>query len=382
MVTHTADTIQNPRGQWAFVTICLITAALFLISYNYSERLDCDAAVYFFTTSVAVAIKGICDFVEECRHLRTRYHRNIIKALKECFGPSRKMSLLILAAVLGYIRLDKDNDPWVKVIPNCFFSTFCIAVGIHGCTPVEMSEICEKNKLNVAHGLAWSYYLGYLKLVLPELKKTIAAFNERHNNLLKHKAVWKLHILIPLSCEIYDKLHDADNNIMFQENTPELSIDRGGVQKRIYKHSVYQILDEDKRPHYCILEYATPLRTLFEMSNETSAQFSSEQRLSETKLFYRTLKEILDNSLECRDNVRLIIINDIEINNNHDNMENDPHFLSKEVLKHIKQQQEEEYSISEGNYRQMSSDDVLSREPQLMISETSDEPQPLRSNMS
>lgn len=32
---------------------------------------------------------------------------------------------------------------------------------------VEVSELCEARKTNVAHGLAWSFYLGYLKLVLP-----------------------------------------------------------------------------------------------------------------------------------------------------------------------------------------------------------------------
>ena len=32
---------------------------------------------------------------------------------------------------------------------------------------VEISEMSERSKQNVAHGLAWSYYIGYLKIVLP-----------------------------------------------------------------------------------------------------------------------------------------------------------------------------------------------------------------------
>lgn len=32
---------------------------------------------------------------------------------------------------------------------------------------MEISEICEVKKMNVAHGLAWSFYIGYLKLILP-----------------------------------------------------------------------------------------------------------------------------------------------------------------------------------------------------------------------
>ena len=36
-----------------------------------------------------------------------------------------------------------------------------------GLTPAEVSAICEKRNFNVAHGLAWSYYIGYLRLILP-----------------------------------------------------------------------------------------------------------------------------------------------------------------------------------------------------------------------
>lgn len=40
-------------------------------------------------------------------------------------------------------------------------------VGVQGPSEVEVSDICEGRKMNVAHGLAWSFYLGYLRLVLP-----------------------------------------------------------------------------------------------------------------------------------------------------------------------------------------------------------------------
>uniref|UniRef100_A0A670K211 Stimulator of interferon response cGAMP interactor 1 n=1 Tax=Podarcis muralis TaxID=64176 RepID=A0A670K211_PODMU len=32
----------------------------------------------------------------------------------------------------------------------------------------EISEMYERNNCNVAQGLAWSYYVGYLKFILPE----------------------------------------------------------------------------------------------------------------------------------------------------------------------------------------------------------------------
>lgn len=36
-----------------------------------------------------------------------------------------------------------------------------------GLAPAEVSAVCEKRNFNVAHGLAWSYFIGYLRLILP-----------------------------------------------------------------------------------------------------------------------------------------------------------------------------------------------------------------------
>ncbi|XP_043925863.1 stimulator of interferon genes protein-like [Protopterus annectens] len=334
---HTTDIIPKTRGNWSVlekVIIVIVVLLLSCIKTNGLQELGDSVALYFLAECIKATVNGICDFTEECRHLQARYHGSYLKALEACFGSVQKTAVLMIMSVFFYLLRKRENVPFLQVIRLCFCSMLYSVLGLHRLTPAEMSVICEKEKLNVAHGLAWSYYIGYLKIILPGWKKNIAKFNEKHNNLLKQKASQKLHVLIPLSGVIYDKLNEADNNIIFQENTPEISLDRGGVQRRTYKQSVYQILDEDKRPHYCILEYPAILRTLYDMSNDTSAQFSREQRLNETKLFYRTLQEIVDKSLEYREHVRLIIVNDIEKS---DMQEKDPHFLSKEVLKHIKQ---------------------------------------------
>lgn len=57
----------------------------------------------------------------------------------------------------------------------------------------------------------------------------------------------------------------------------------------------------------CILEYATPLQTLFAMSQDSKAGFSREDRLEQAKLFCRTLEEILADVPESRNNCRLIV---------------------------------------------------------------------------
>lgn len=58
---------------------------------------------------------------------------------------------------------------------------------------------------------------------------------------------------------------------------------------------------------HCAVEYATPLQSLYAMSQDECAAFSREDRLEQAKLFYRTLEEILRGSKECAGTYRLIV---------------------------------------------------------------------------
>ncbi|NXP10100.1 STING protein, partial [Thinocorus orbignyianus] len=169
----------------------------------------------------------------------------------------------------------------------------------------EMSEMSERSKQNVAHGLAWSYYVGYLKIVLPQVKRAMEEFSRANPNVLVYKETWKLHILVPLNCDVYDDLEKADTNIQYLTDLTETILTRAGTKKRVYKHSLYMIRDEDKL-WPCAVEYATPLQSLYAMSQDECAAFSREDRLEQAKLFYRTLEEILKGSKECAGTYRLI----------------------------------------------------------------------------
>lgn len=57
----------------------------------------------------------------------------------------------------------------------------------------------------------------------------------------------------------------------------------------------------------CVLEYATPLQTLFAMSQDARAGFSQEDRLEQAKLFCRTLADILADDPESQKSCRLIV---------------------------------------------------------------------------
>ncbi|NWS47830.1 STING protein, partial [Probosciger aterrimus] len=235
----------------------------------------------------------------------------------------------------------------------------------------EVSEMSERSKQNVAHGLAWSYYVGYLKIVLPRLQKSMEEFSRANPRVLSCRRTWKLHILVPLSCDICDDLEKADSNIQYLTDLTETTLTRAGTKNRVYKHSLYAIRDEDNKLWHCAVEYATPLQSLYAMSQDECAAFSREDRQEQAKLFYRTLEEILKCSKECADTYRLIAYEE--------SGEAEPHFLSREILWHLQQQHCEEYPVQEENPPHTPSTTLDSAELSLQIS-SSDLPQPLQSD--
>ncbi|NWS74946.1 STING protein, partial [Crotophaga sulcirostris] len=237
----------------------------------------------------------------------------------------------------------------------------------------EVSEMSERSNQNVAHGLAWSYYLGYLKIVLPRVKASMEEFSRANPNLPACRETWKLHILVPLSCEVYDDLEKADSNIQYVTDLTETTLNRAGIKKRVYKHSLYTVRDEDNKHWHCALEFAAPLQALHAMSQEECAALGREQRLEQAKLFYRTLEEILQGSRECAGTYRLIAYED--------SGEAESHFLSREILWHLRQQRHEEYAVREGTQPPPLPAALSSTELNLQVS-ASDLPQPLRSHCS
>lgn len=70
------------------------------------------------------------------------------------------------------------------------------------------------------------------------------------SNHLTNGAFWsrmsrRLLILVPLDASIPHRLEDEDDNIRFYGNLPNCEMDRAGVRGRVYKHSVYRVLDQN-----------------------------------------------------------------------------------------------------------------------------------------
>ncbi|XP_072923672.1 stimulator of interferon genes protein isoform X2 [Hemitrygon akajei] len=377
--------IPLPRGN----AECWSSAIVMFASIIYMHHIDPADVLQLILRHLLILLlsrfcKHFCQFVEEFRHIPSRY-KNCWEAFRASVNLMECASGIILFLVLCYQpNGSKDNGVaiWSSFGKDMSATCFCYSLlkimnGDH--TAAEISTISEKNKLNVAHGLAWSYYIGYLKLILPTLEGRI-------NSIIKEVpefiGIKRLYILIPFSCKVYDRLEKKDNRIKFHHNLPEVHLDRAGIKGRSYTNSIYLVNDERGKSHHCILEYATPLQSLFEMSNDATAAISKEQRLVQAKLFYVILNNILNNSLECAGLFKLIPYDD----DLEDSKEN-AHFLSTMILNGLKQERIE-YPIPEENTWDETSNagfqnaqgtqSLMISDPTLMISETND-PQPLRS---
>lgn len=78
----------------------------------------------------------------------------------------------LLALLVSLERVAAPNpcrEPTAAEEPGWLLSSplVCLSFPLQKPSAVEMSEMSERSKQNVAHGLAWSYYIGYLKIVLP-----------------------------------------------------------------------------------------------------------------------------------------------------------------------------------------------------------------------
>uniref|UniRef100_A0A6I8N526 Stimulator of interferon genes protein n=1 Tax=Ornithorhynchus anatinus TaxID=9258 RepID=A0A6I8N526_ORNAN len=315
----------------------------------------------------------ICGLAEELCHVQARYQGSYRRAARSCLGGSVRLGSLLLLCVYFYVTLCPELDLPLALTLECLCQLLNLILGLQPLTPAEISEVCERRHLNVAQGLAWSYYVGYLKLILPGLRERVLSSPGWAERAPGGLASWRLHILLPLHCDVRDDLQGADPAVRFLRHLPDLLLDRAGVKRRVYKNSLYEIWDRGRRAGTCVLEYATPLQTLLAMSRDGRAGLSREDRLEQAKLFCRTLDQILQDCPDCRDCCRLVVYHEPEV----DGEAGSP--LAQEILRHLQQQQTEEFAV-DGGPEEITGPPTptsLSQEPHFLISTSLEQPMTL-----
>ncbi|XP_037657915.1 stimulator of interferon genes protein isoform X2 [Choloepus didactylus] len=335
----------------ALVLLCTCLVALWGLGEPPDHTLRW-LVLHLASLQLGLLLKGICSLAEELYHIHSRYQGSYWRAMQACLGcPIRRVALLLLSCYF-YCSLPNSADlPLVWTLALLGLSqALTIILGFQALTPAEVSAVCEKRNFNVAHGLAWSYYIGYLRLILPGLQARIQTYNKLHNNTLQGAGSQRLYILFPLDCGVPDDLSVADPNIHFLHELPQLSADRAGIKRRVYTNSVYELLEHGQQ--------------------DGRAGFSREDRLEQAKLFCRTLEDILADTPESQ-NCRLIVYQEPA--------EGSSFSLSQEVLRHLRQEDREEV-IMDSRTTMAPSSSVLSQEPELLIS-SMEQPLPLRTDI-
>ncbi|XP_060771249.1 stimulator of interferon genes protein [Neoarius graeffei] len=325
--------VPRPRGCVpAMCEVVLSSLALVMIWLLDSELMREMSGLLIFALSLGATLHSLCLLSEEWLfHSQQRYGGSIQQIFWACFSSTTVAGMCVVILLLGVDRFEWTREKCVLCVLTSAFYLLLKTLGVLGPAPVEISEVCESKKLNVAHGLAWSFYIGYLKLVIPELEEQVRKYYNQTGEILYSS---HLYILLPLSAVAPAKIEEEDHNIRFHQNLPEIQLDRAGVRRRVYKHSIYKITNHKQEPYYCVVEYATPLLTLYQMSQDSTAGLSEQDRRQQVLLFYKTLRHILECSLECRNRYRLILLDD-------QRADGDPHYLSTEIIKHLQQQEHE-----------------------------------------
>ncbi len=242
-----------------------------------------------------------CLVFEEYFHLYTRYSGSKKKMFYACFSDISfravifgfLVAFITISTTLLFQGTDYFKYEYIEIILSGVGSGSFVLylLSLDALSRVQISSLMENNNRLVASGIAWFYYFGYLKIILPVLCDKVENSEWRDIQLSSKK----LFILLPRDCYVYGSLSREDNNI---EIVPGAVIEyrayRGGVS-RVYRLNVYKINRANNCPLYVLGHYASPLSHLYDMSCSADVKLSREDRDEQAKLFLRTLEAILQH---------------------------------------------------------------------------------------
>ncbi len=241
-----------------------------------------------------------CLVFEEFFHLYTRYSGSKKKMFYACFSDisfrAVMFGFLVAFITINTTLLSQGADyfkyEYIEVILSGVGSGSFVLylLSLDTLSRVQISSLMENNNRLVASGFAWSYYSGYLKIILPVLYDKIG--NSEWKDILSSR---KLFLLLPRDCYAYGSLSREDSNI---EIVPGAVIEhkayRAGAPK-VYRLNIYKINRADNCPLYVLAHYASSLCCLYDMSCSSDVMSSREDRDEQAMLFLRTLETILQH---------------------------------------------------------------------------------------
>ena len=279
------------RGNAAYLAAFFVVAFSGVILFNVAcaaEEQLCShifgVALLTLSLELSEVVRRLFLVIEEIQHKQTRYEGSWTRVLYSSFDFRNGRTIVVVGTVsflVVSVALYLDCDTFCRAEYAVFFFVNCFVapqllflVGLRDPSRVEVSKIIEKENKTVAAGLAWSYYFGYLKLVLPHLKEQIERSDYKFQ--IEQK---KLFILLPKNCYTYSRIEDTDPRIRYAGSLYSYQINRGGTS---YRHPVHRIEmplpNGEVGEYHVIVEYATPLMSLYDMSQNPECGMSREER--------------------------------------------------------------------------------------------------------
>lgn len=327
----------------------LLTLVLLVTVYKATkDRLYASLIATCHITSVFIVILVVCDvtlrlceiLVDACTPQETSSTAATAVTMNHhhLFGLNIPSAVTIVVSALLFFQLTIterrcplayvwDHGPYV-CFPSTIFSYLLLRAIKLTDWETRASSHFDLNAvrgLDYGTGMAYSYYYGYLRLVLPStgtasksIVEKIQNYEDNHNITFP---VHRLFILIPSSAYIPPNLKEASYNWM--ESAHELEEEkrnRAGNIGRTYRNNVYKIYPggsiPDVIPKFVVVEGASPLLTFYEVQKHAHPESAIYRQYKSdiVVMFYTKLYEILQNEPDTKDLCELIYYDDYDSN--------------------------------------------------------------------
>lgn len=321
------------------ILLAVCTKQIYNGSILETLKNTCITVLTSFTIIIVLEIAfRLCVLVEESCTNHLQFNGNEIAKLTNC----TKIGFAIIAAsIFGFLILlmTLEQCPFLHmwnfgiaaVLSAIGFSYFLLKVILLDENNTNQSvAVSAMNGLDYGTGMAYSFFYGYLKIILPStgtaskgLLERIRHFEDDQNVTV---AIKKLFILIPASSHIPPDLKEASDNWMESVKVIEEERDRAGLKSRLYRNNIYRIYpggeDTTERPIYIVVEGATPILTFFEVQQHSHREtiLYKEHRRDILSAFHEKLKELIDTNLDCRGLCELVYYEDYDRNGKKNNI--------------------------------------------------------------
>ncbi|XP_025162643.1 stimulator of interferon genes protein isoform X2 [Harpegnathos saltator] len=304
------------------------------------NKVDMPLIVIFLVTSVFIIIFVICDIILcLCQILISFIYvnqssgENLTSILNHYLIPNTASMVVIICAtllVLGQIITSRKYPLYYVWDYGPHMCTLCMTFSFlllrwttskWETSRLSTFSFSDLNGLDYGTGMAYSYYYGYLRLVLPStgtsskgIVEKIENFEDKHGITFP---VHKLFILIPSSGYIPPDLKEVSDQWMESAQELEEEIrNRAGIVGRTYRNNVYKIYPGGQKsgvdPVYVVVEGATPLLTFYEIQkhNHSETAVCRQFRQEIISSFHTKLHSVLQNEFDTKNLCEIIYYDD------------------------------------------------------------------------